>query len=192
MRWKDVEGYEGIYQVSDTGLVRSLDRVSINKTKNGKDRPCKLKGRILKPHTRKDGRLSVAFSKNGKLKTFSVHVLVAKSFVEGERDGLEINHKDGDYTNNHYTNLEWVTKTENIRHSFYSGIMPTSKKVALLKDDGSVEKVYPSEAQACRDNGIAQGKIGRAIRRNGTSLGRKWKYVDESVTTTEKWVSPTE
>jgi hypothetical protein len=191
MKWVDVNGYEGVYEVSETGLVRSKERIIVNKTKTGGDRPCKLKSKTLKPFKRKDGRFEVVLSVKGKTKTTSVHVLVARNFLNTEVEGLEVNHIDGNHTNNHYSNLEWVTKKENIRHSFFNEIMPTCKKVALLDANGHIEKVFPSESQACRSMGVAQGKIGRAIKRNGKSVGRKFIYVDESVTTTEKWTSPT-
>lgn len=192
MKWKSIDGYEGYYEVSNCGKVRSVDRVIMNTTKNGKPRPCKIKGRVLKTHTRKDGRLQVALSIEGKLSTQSVHVLVANAFMPNKNKTLEINHIDGEHKNNNVSNLEWVNRDVNIKHAFSNRLYSTMKKVALLDVNGNIEKVYPSESSACRDIGMAQGKISRAIRRNGTCNNRKWMFVDEGVTTTEKWTSPTE
>lgn len=190
MIWKKVKGYEDSYEVSENGIVRSIDRVVMNKTKNGKPRPCLCKGKELSPYKRKDGRLEVVLRKDGKSRTKSIHVIVAETFLK-KKPKTEVNHKDGSFLNNHFLNLEWITKKENIRHAFYSEIMTTTKKVARLDEKGEIKKVYASESDACRKNGVAQGKISRAIKRNGRSCGFKWCFVDESVTTTEKWESPT-
>ena len=105
MNWKPVKNYEEAYEVSENGNVRSVDRMVMNKTKNGKDRPCLYKGRELRPHKRPDGRFEVVLSKSGIVKTWGVHVLVAKAFIGDKPQNHEVNHIDGDHTNNHYKNL---------------------------------------------------------------------------------------
>ena len=192
MEWKSIKGYEGYYEVSSEGKVRSVERTIMNKTKNGKPRPCFLKSKELKHYVKDTGRIQVVLSKNCKTKSFDVHVLAAETFLEKPTFKCEVNHKDGNLLNNNIENLEWITREENIKHAFSNGLYTTMKKVALLNQYGEIVKVYPSESCACRDFGVAQGKIGRSIRRNGKCKNEKWKFVDESVTTTEKWTSPTE
>ena len=101
--WKDIEGYEGRYQVSNLGNVKSF---KFNPPKN------------IYQDTTKAGYKQVKLYKNRKSKNIGVHILVAKAFVDGYKDGLEVNHKDLDKTNNVYTNLEWVTRSENQQHQY--------------------------------------------------------------------------
>lgn len=192
MEWKFIPGYENYYQASTSGEVRSVDRVIDGLTKNGKPRKVLYKGRVLKPYKKNNGRLQVVLSVCGRTKSLDVHYLIAKTFLVKECENYEINHKDGNLDNNSVSNLEWITRKENIKHAFSNSLYSTMKKVALLNDNGEIEKVYLSESDACRQNGIAQGKISRAIKRNGRSCGMKWAWINEGVTTSEKWTSPTE
>lgn len=116
-RWKPITGYENYYEISDDGIVRSLDR-DIRKS-NGVIQHRNGKNKTLSKD--KDGYLTVNLSKDGKDCRYHVHVLVAKEFVNGYCDGLEVNHKDFDRTNNNYENLEWVTHSDNVNHSSKSG-----------------------------------------------------------------------
>ena len=93
--WKDIPGYEGLYQVSNTGQVRSLNYRQTGKTK------------ILKQHTDKNGYKKVGLSKNGKVKTYAVHRLVAKAFISNPNNLPYVNHKDENPSNNAVWNLEW-------------------------------------------------------------------------------------
>ena len=78
--------------------------------------------KILRPVNNKKGYLSVRLSMNGKPIRKFIHRLVAEHFVEGYEEGLVVNHKDGNKTNNHYSNLEWCTLSENSKHSFFNGL----------------------------------------------------------------------
>lgn len=115
--WKDVRDYEGYYQVSNWGRVRSIDRV-VTKS-NGVEQS--RRGRIKKQWKNKDGYLTVKLSKDHIDYRAPVHELVAQSFIEyhkyGDNDGLEINHKDTNRENNRVDNLEWVTHQENVQYS---------------------------------------------------------------------------
>lgn len=106
--WKDIEGYEGIYQVSNTGKVRSLDRKVWNYTK---------KGRILKMHNNGHGYYNVSLhSKEKNEKHVYIHILVAKAFIPNPNNYEQVNHKDFNKLNNCVDNLEWVSRKQNVLH----------------------------------------------------------------------------
>lgn len=111
--WKDIEGYEGYYQISDSGEVLCLERY-IQKSNDVIQRRNEHLARIFLD---KDGYQNVKLSKNGKSKIFKVHRLVAFAYVSGYIEGKEVNHKDCDRTNNKAENLEWVFHKENISYS---------------------------------------------------------------------------
>jgi len=113
--WKDIPGYEGLYQVSDMGRVKSVARIK----QNGRSYHL-AKERILKQNLLSSGYLRIGLHKNAKRKSLSVHRLVLLVFV-GESD-LTVNHKDGIKTNNTLNNLEYCTQSENIKHAFRLGL----------------------------------------------------------------------
>lgn len=110
--WKDIEGYEGLYQVSNMGRVRSLDR----KDKNGQFR----NGRVLAGRDDGHGYHTVALYRDGNAKNWLIHRLVAKAFLDNPSNLPEVNHKDENKANNAVSNLEWCTafynNTYNGRH----------------------------------------------------------------------------
>lgn len=136
MNWVDVKGYEGLYQVSDTGLVRSLDRVVTQKNRDGyADITRVYKGRTLKPKLDRDYlRINLNSQKKGS-KFFTIHRLVALHFCDGWFEGAVVNHIDGDKTNNNSYNLEWVTIAENNIHAYNTGL-----KDACLKTGESATR----------------------------------------------------
>lgn len=112
--WKQIPGFDG-YEVSDLGNVRSVDRLVLG-GKWGKEQ---RKGKLLKQGKDSYGYLHVGLSKDKKTTTKKVHRLVLLAFV-GESK-LQVNHKDSNRTNNHLSNLEYVTATQNVQHSIQSG-----------------------------------------------------------------------
>lgn len=108
--WKNIKDYEGIYQVSNFGRVRSLDRYCWNGHKNHFKR-----GKILKLQTNMHYN-KISLSKKGKVKQFLVHRLVAKAFIKNPKNKPEVNHIDKNCFNNKICNLEWVTAKENDTH----------------------------------------------------------------------------
>ena len=121
--WQPVPGYEGLYQVSDLGRVRSLDR-TVWRQRLGKAMQWTLQGRLLK--TKWVGRakyVGVSLSKNGQVATRTVHSLVALAFIGPRPEGMEVNHKDCDKQNNALNNLEYLTHGENQRHAAQRGRM---------------------------------------------------------------------
>lgn len=113
--WKDVEGYEGKYQISNYGRILALN---FKRTKLPK-----LKAQVIS-----NGYFYVMLSKNSIAKNCSVHRLVAKHFLQSWDNKLEVNHIDGNKLNNHISNLEMVTALENTRHA---------RLIGLCKDTGS-------------------------------------------------------
>ena len=120
--WKDVKGYEGLYQVSNMGRVKALNYHREHREK------------ILTSSIKK-GYYTIGLCKNGKQRTYFIHRLVAIAFVEGYEEELVVNHIDGDKLNNQYTNLEWCTISENTKHAFdkdLGGFKNTQVKASKL------------------------------------------------------------
>lgn len=113
--WKDIDGYEGKYQISNNGAVCSLE---YHNTKG-----IKRKG-FLKPAKDSKGYLRCALSKENKLRTFKIHRLVAQAFIPNPLNLPQVNHIDGDKTNNCVSNLEWCDNSYNQRHAYSNGLNP--------------------------------------------------------------------
>lgn len=111
-RWRPVPMYEGLYEVSTRGRVRSLDRKV-----NGRNCTYIRSGRVLKQKTDKDGYRQVGLTVDGVVRSFQVHRLVALAFIHNmDDDADKVNHKDLDKSNNQIWNLEWCTHQENMTH----------------------------------------------------------------------------
>lgn len=105
--WKDVRGYEGLYQVSNDGLVKSL------KARNKWNA-----NRLLIPHSHHQGYLGIRLSRDGEVKEFRIHRLVMIAFIgEPPFENAEVNHKNGDKADNRIENLEWCTAKQNTQHA---------------------------------------------------------------------------
>ena len=120
--WRDVLGFEGFYQVSNLGRVRSVDRV----IDAGLGRKKFIPSRMVTQKLRAEGYLFVSLSKDGIQRYPSVHRLVAIAFVDGYFEGAQVNHIDGDRTNNVAANLEFCTGLENVRHAHSLGLCPSA------------------------------------------------------------------
>jgi hypothetical protein len=117
VEWRPIKEYEGLYEVSDTGLVKALEK----RVERGK---C---NRTWKEHIKKygvdsKGYLRVTLSKDGTNKTYKVHRLVATAFTPNPDNLPQVNHIDGNKSNNCVSNLEWCTQSENMRHAFNTGL----------------------------------------------------------------------
>lgn len=182
--WKDIKGYEGLYEVSSYGNVRSLDRVVI--CSNG--RKCSQNGRILKPVKDKDGYLICGLRKNSKRKIFKVHRLVAQAFIPNPNNLPQVNHKDENKGNNcvflkkdgsvdlNKSNLEWCTQAYN--NCYGTRLKKLSMYVLQLdKDTNEIVSEYPSAAEAERKLNIDHSSISKCCNgKRNTAYGYKWKY----------------
>lgn len=114
--WKPVVGFEGLYEVSDAGRVRSLDRVITTRGRWGGEAQRRLRGRALRPRRFSNDYLGVQLCDAEGQKTKLIHRLVAEAFL-GDQPEMQVNHKDGVRSHNHIGNLEWATCGDNHRHA---------------------------------------------------------------------------
>lgn len=121
--WKDIKGYEGLYQASNLGRIKSLQRKQWNGY-NYIDKP----ELILKPRYNGKGYVCYALFKEGKRKNFKGHYLVLSTFIKNLENKSQINHKDGIKDNNNLNNLEWCTPKENVIHALETGLIKGKKK----------------------------------------------------------------
>lgn len=117
--WKDIPGFEGIYQASNIGQIKSLERI---RNGGGSISKCRIKERILKPRKNKVGYLHLMICNNGKRSTHSIHRLVAIAFLPNYLNKPTVNHKNGNKLDNRVENLEWATFSENTNHGFENGL----------------------------------------------------------------------
>lgn len=183
--WKSVDGYEGRYEVSDDGLVKSLDRVLIDR--NGQHRA--WRGRMMKQtksHGRDgDGYIVVNLRKNGSSYVVPVHVLVANAFIPNPLGLPTVNHIDGNKNNNNVTNLEWATYGENNTHALRCGLRePRSNPIVQKAFDGTVIATFCSVSEASRVTGIGRGVISHCVNHRIKSAGGYvWEKLLEGLTT---------
>ena len=177
--WRDVVGYEGLYQVSSMGRVKSLER----KVPKGYGERT-VKERILKPKTNRYGYLIVGLYAGGKRKMFFVHRLVCQAFHDNPDNKLDVNHINENKTDNRACNLEWCTRRENVNHgtrNVRAGkaiAKALSKPVGQYTLDGDLVKVWQSTSEVERQTGFSQGNISEVANGNRkTAHGFIWKYV---------------
>ena len=170
--WRDIECYEGFYQVSSDGRVKSLKR---------KDRFGRvIKERILRPVPASNGYLVVTLYAGGKRKTLKVHRLVCEAFHENQDNKPQVNHINEDKADNRACNLEWCTAKENCNHGTRTerSAKALSKPVGQYTRDGELIKIWPSTAIVERQTGFSQGSIwGVANGRHKQAYGFIWKYI---------------
>lgn len=162
--WLPVVGYEELYKVSSLGRVYS-----------------NYYNKIMRP-TKCSGYLAVILRKDKIPKLKQVHRLVAEAFVENPEVKSEVNHKDGNKTNNHVDNLEWATRSENQRHAIKTGLrrvggqLPFSKSVDCFDMDGNFVKTY-SCIQSVEKDGYNNAHVVQCCKgKLKQHKGRLWKY----------------
>ena len=123
--WRDIKGYEGYYQVSNLGRVRSLDRIVIvSDIRYKAPRQVRLKGKILKDYANGTDRLMVILRRSDKGKNVAVHRLVAEAFIDNPDNHPVVNHLNHNHRDNRASNLEWCTYSRNTLHAIAAGRMP--------------------------------------------------------------------
>ena len=172
--WRDVENYEGKYQISNLGRLRSFAR--------------SVEPLIFAPHYDKDGYIMYGLRRNGKIYTKKAHRLVASAFIPNKDNLPQINHIDEDKTNNRVSNLEWCSHLYNNRYgtkrqriSFYAMYRGhTLRKVRQYTKDGLFVKEHISSRMAERETNIKHQNIIETCRGGQTqSGGYLWCYADD-------------
>jgi len=183
--WKDVKGWEGIYQISNQGKLKSFKKVR--------------NGRILSNQNANGDYFSVVLAYAGKMNFTRIHRLVAEAFIPNPENKSEVNHKDGNKQNNHLSNLEWSTHSENviddikrnpqrirgmIRYNKFIRPKPILQKT--LKD--KIISKYPNACEAGRKTGICSRNILQVARKDKHKPGKVrkqaggfvWVFVHEN------------
>lgn len=164
--WKDINNYDGLYQISNYGRVKSLaTRFKIDK--------------VLKSKQTKIKYLSVVLCKDKHQNRKYIHRLVAQAFIPNPDNLPQVNHKDGDKTNNHYKNLEWCTPHENMLHAYKNNLKGNGEKMfnAKLNNINVIEirekyntKQY-TQQQLANNYNVSRQLVGMVIR------GEIWKHL---------------
>ena len=164
--WKDIIGYEGKYQVSNTGKIRSLNYRRTGKIK------------LLKPTTDRDGYKTILLYKNNKQKRYKLHRLIAKVFINNPNDLPEVNHKDEDKSNNRVENLEWCDRKYNANYgTIKERIAETNFKKVRCIDTG---EIFNSINEAAEKYNIHNSTLVHYLKGRGNSVaGYKWEYYKE-------------
>lgn len=174
--WKEIPGFEGLYEASTDGQIRSVDRIS----PHGHH----LRGKVLKQRNHTQGYLSVSLSKDGVVHEVLVHRAIAIIFIPNPESHGFVNHKDEDKRNNAVENLEWCTKQYN---NTYNGKMEkqlpyTQKPVIQVDLEGNEIARFDSAAHAARVLGFDKSGINHCCRGTAkTHHGFMWKYAGREV-----------
>lgn len=140
--WKPIPGYEGYYEASSLGEIRSVDRVKMLFGVN----PVEMKGRTLRQKINKStGYRMVILGVDGRRDTKTVHRLVAKTWIPNPCSFGDVNHKDGNKNNNSCKNLEWCTRAKNIQHAYGTGLNVSRKGAEVWTNkltEGQVREIY--------------------------------------------------
>lgn len=187
--WRDIKNYEGVYQISSLGRIRSLDRYVDDK---GHKRF--VKGKTLKPSKHKDDyEYVVLYDRKHKM----IHRLVAENFIDNPENKRTVNHINGDKSDNRVINLEWCTHKENINKAWEIGLYQISekqrengrkrgknncKKVIQMDKQYKILKVWDSITEASKTLNINLNTISNCAKRRksyNTAGGYIWRYAEE-------------
>lgn len=184
--WKDIEGFEGLYKVSNLGEIKSVTR-TVNSCYNSS---MIVKGK-LRIQSLKAGYKYVDLSKDGKTKSLRVNRIVAIAFIPNPENKPYVNHINGIKSDNRVENLEWNTASENDNHAFTNNLRKSplfwagksgsdhnkSKKVNMLSINGEFIKSFGSIREAERITGVQSVNISKCCsKKRITSGGYKWEY----------------
>lgn len=178
--WKPIKGFEGLYEVSNMGRVLSLERISIHGNKVGGLSNIPVHKRLLYLNKTKRGYIIISLHKDGKQHYLSLHRLVARHFCKGYSEGLVVNHKDENPTNNRADNLEWCTQYYNQHYG--TGIERAARKqwkgVAQYDSNGKLIATYKSGKEASEKTGFTRACISDWCRKaHPCKKGFIWKFI---------------
>lgn len=190
--WKDIPKYEGLYQASNLGRIRSCARTIIRENRIKQQ----FKGKILSPEDNGNGYLRLILYKNKKKNSEYVHRLIASAFIENYYNCEQINHIDGNKQNNNINNLEWCTKSYNIKEAYRLGLKTAPKTMLGRKSyknhlskpvnqydlQGNFIKRWHCINDVQRELNIFTGNITRVCKGEYKQTGGYiWKYADEKL-----------
>lgn len=188
--WKDIEGLEGYYQISNFGRVKGLPKTISNR---------KYNERLLSLHLNKDGYVKTHLKHNGKEYTFLIHRLVAKAFIPNDDpiNKFQVNHKDECKTNNYVDNLEWCTNEYNFNYNNrncikraietreskrINGVLKYKKSRKVLQIDPNTNEIinsYETLQDMANKTGFSAGTIYVACKNNLIRYKYKWQFLTE-------------
>lgn len=181
--WKPIKGYEGLYEVSNLGRVKSLSRKS---TYTGR----MYETKILKPHVNTKMYLDVDLCRNGVQKRHRIHRLVAEMFIPNPNNKPQVNHIDCDKSNNRIDNLEWCDNSENQKHAFANGLnhrgkfgeSPKAKVVLQYTLDGVLVQEWDSITRIKHERGYCDSFISHCCKgKCNKAYNYIWKYKEDCV-----------
>lgn len=196
--WRDIKGYEGLYQVSNLGRVKSLPRFRQSHYKGG----YYSKTRIMRGEVTFNGYARVGLTKDNKTRKVRIHRLVAETFIDNPHNLEQVNHIDGNKNNNKVNNLEWVNRSQNMKHAYKNNLIfaPKGNKSSLYGKINGLCKhskkvicvttgdVYDSIIEIERKYGINHAGISACCIGKRKSAGKHpvtgeklvWKYYENS------------
>ena len=177
--WRDIKGFEGYYQISNMGRVKSLERMK----RSGLNGGCyvTVPEKILEGVDNGYGYLQVSLSKDGKDKNYLVHRLVAQAFISNPNNLPEVNHISEDKSDNKAENLEWCGRAYNINYGTRNQRMAekNSKPIFSVDKESGLIMWWQSAREASRQTGIAQSSISACLKgRKKSAGGHIWFYAD--------------
>ena len=191
--WRPIKGYEGYYEASNMGNIRSVDRIILSTANILHTEHTQLrKGRLLKQGNGREGYKLVVLQRDGKKKTFYAHRIIAITFIENPENKPCIDHINGDHTDNRAENLRWCTQKENInnpntlhkniatlRNNNASGCKPKTI-LQLDKETFAVIREIPPKTSFFKDMGYVREYVTSACRnQNKLAYGYRWAFKDD-------------
>lgn len=169
--WKDIPEYEGNYKASSLGRVMACEKIVKGRWGNN----AKKQSKIIKQVLGKNGYLHLNLYKNRKAKTFDVHIIIANTFLTKKNNNDDVNHKNGNKTDNRVENLEFITRSENLIHRYKKLKQPAvgSKKIICVE----TKKEYETETAASNEFGVSKTSISTAIKKNYCCKGFHFKFL---------------